>query len=684
MKLNGQKSTHYSAVLVFFIVLGLLAGLFLTKERIKVETPLHSVENIVNYDAAMRAASFEKKPTAETVKSFKDAGITAMAIYDRTLKKLSEAGEIYIVSDAEEQSLVFYDGVNRQLTPGDTYILPVNGKYDYFKETWEALNHRLGPDKVKVRQTNRGIALELSQPKEALLDMNLAISRLQAMEVSNLGFNVIVRPTNFKNETKSDVDFTLNRLAGIPAITGIVFVGKDVLGYPNDLGYVAKRLNDMRIPIVGIEATDQLQYEEQAGFLDLAATERYQVGRLYTISDDYLKKLKPHEVTQQFYITDLERNVRYNLLPIFEKGVGNETALSTSLGYITELKEKLEDRGFTFGRASIYPSYSPNPLYLNLVFIGSIALFVFTLSLLVKISDYKQLVLLFSLTFLTIVGYFITSGEGFRQLWALSAAICAPVAAITLCMDCWKSRMNSLGERRSFLRSLGEAVLYTVVAALIALVGGIFVGTILGSTSYFMEFSIFRGVKLTFVMPVILCAIAYFERFPLWKGRTISSLDDFYAFLKEFLTLEVKMYYMILAGALALGAWIFVGRSGNTSTVPVPSFEIALRRFLENTLYARPREKEFLIGYPALMLAVYAFLRRWPMIIHFVLTVVAVIGVGSMVETFAHIRTPIYMSIIRGWNGLWAGLLVGIIVICLFRIMQAISDWYGKREDTNE
>ena len=44
-------------------------------------------------------------------------------------------------------------------------------------------------------------------------------------------------------------------------------------------------------------------------------------------------------------------------------------------------------------------------------------------------------------------------------------------------------------------------------------------------------------------------------------------------------------------------------------------------------------KKEFIIGHPALMLATFAFMRKWPTVIHFLLTLAGVIGIASMVET---------------------------------------------------
>ncbi|ETJ28773.1 hypothetical protein Q604_UNBC16637G0001, partial [human gut metagenome] len=57
------------------------------------------------------------------------------------------------------------------------------------------------------------------------------------------------------------------------------------------------------------------------------------------------------------------------------------------------------------------------------------------------------------------------------------------------------------------------------------------------------------------------------------------------------------------------------------------------------------RDNNITHGHPALMLATFAFMRKWPTVIHFLLTLAGVIGIASMVETFCHLRTPVFMSI---------------------------------------
>lgn len=141
---------------------------------------------------------------------------------------------------------------------------------------------------------------------------------------------------------------------------------------------------------------------------------------------------------------------------------------------------------------------------------------------------------------------------------------------------------------------------------------------------------------------------------------------------------------LLLFGLGAIAAWIYVGRSGHTAGVPVPAIEIKLRAFLEDAMYARPREKEFLIGHPAFMLAVVAVYRQWPRLLHYLLVVAATIGQGSLVETFAHIRTPIFMSFVRGIDGLLLGAALGILAVFAVQVLHYLSYLLGRRPAAHE
>ena len=297
-------------------------------------------------------------------------------------------------------------------------------------------------------------------------------------------------------------------------------------------------------------------------------------------------------------------------------------------------------------------------------------------------SKHTQLVAFFGISLASIVVFILTNGTLITQIWALSSAIMAPVGAMIRLMEEWRryDGARPLGAIKSTILAL----LYLVIAALFAAIGGMYIASLLGNTKFFMEFALFRGVKLTFVLPIILVIIAYLQRFPLWNGRMINSKEEAKTFVVEFLTMDVKLYVFFIIAALGGAVWVFVGRSGHTAGVPVPGFELMLRRFLENTMYARPREKEFIIGHPALMLATFAFMRKWPTVIHFLLTLAGVIGIASMVETFCHLRTPVFMSIMRGYDGLLIGALFGVLLIIAVRFMMYVTQWFQAREVDHE
>ncbi|WP_295266419.1 DUF5693 family protein, partial [Veillonella sp.] len=108
MKETNRKKRKHSLVLIAIIIIGLLAGLFLVQQRHQVEEAQNQIENIVDYDAVLRASSFEKRSTADALKALKDAGVTGMAIYDRTLTKARDAGEILVYHGEDAAIMQFY------------------------------------------------------------------------------------------------------------------------------------------------------------------------------------------------------------------------------------------------------------------------------------------------------------------------------------------------------------------------------------------------------------------------------------------------------------------------------------------------------------------------------------------------------------------------------------------------
>ena len=169
---------------------------------------------------------------------------------------------------------------------------------------------------------------------------------------------------------------------------------------------------------------------------------------------------------------------------------------------------------------------------------------------------------------------------------------------------------------------------------------------------------------MTFILPLILVSIAFLQRFSIFED-TAHKDSDIISQLRRLLDVPIKVKAFLVFLVAVIGVVVMLARSGHTAGMPVSGTEIQFRQFLENLFYARPRSKELLIGHPAFMLAIMGYFKRWQRSIFFLLVIVATIGQGSMVETFAHMRTPIYMSFMRGVDGLVLGAVIGIIPMLL-------------------
>ena len=121
---------------------------------------------------------------------------------------------------------------------------------------------------------------------------------------------------------------------------------------------------------------------------------------------------------------------------------------------------------------------------------------------------------------------------------------------------------------------------------------------------------------------------------------------------------KVDVKYLALGALLIMVMYLYLVRTGNENTA-VSQWELTFRNILDKVLYVRPRTKEFLLGYPFLLL-IYSYGYRD---IFLPLLVFAAIGQVSLVNTFAHIHTPLAISLLRTFNGLWVGIVLGLLLL---------------------
>ncbi|MBC8015101.1 MAG: hypothetical protein H7X79_05085, partial [Sporomusaceae bacterium] len=560
----------------------------------------------------------------------------------------------------------------------DVYVIGHDAKV--FSEVKEDLMLRLSPERVTVFDQERQI-VAVKANYDKVVKWNLGLPTDEMGYVAAQGFYVVARPTNYTKVKVNDVNTVFKRLSGIDKVSSLMFVGDEALGYPDLLPLTLENVKAKNLTLVLIEHPLQLQFFKQEGLVPMAINNGYQATRMYVIPKDEQPKLKSEEAIQRWVVTNQERNIRMNLLRKYDKAEPGKSLIETNMDYISGVKDGLTDKGFTIGRSGTYEPYFPSNVLLAIITVGAVAAGVLFLTLIRPFPARYQYGLLVLLSIVLILPILKGSGNLVRQAVALSSAILFPVLAMTWQIDRWRA-MNPRGGG-ALLRIMVDGAVGLITAVMLSMIGGMYVAAILGDVRFFLEMEIFRGVKLTFIAPLILITAVYLTRYTLFSPREGEG-KGLWQQVERLLDYPIYIKTLLVFSLAALGAWVFVGRSGHTAGVPVPDIELKMRAFLEQIMYARPRGKEFMIGHPAFFLAVMAMYRQWPRVLHYGLIVIATIGQGSLVETFAHVRTPVFMSFVRGLDGMAFGIVIGILAVIGVQVLSYLSFVLGRRPAENE
>ena len=668
-----MKKFYYHPILLAAILFGFVESVVIGFQRHAVEVNSRTVELAIDYEGLLELAQREGLPADEVLAQAKEAGITSLAVYETTFEKFNANGKAAVLSGADVlaryHSGMLMDPRWRTLVDEGkivgTEVYVVGNDPGTYVQLKDDLLRRFGADRVTVDTVGDEEVIAVKAFYEAFLKQNIGMPADEMRAVNAAGFDVLARPSNYHDCTPDDVRAVFDRMEGI-RVSAIVFSGQETLGAPKALQTTIDEMKERRLTLGLIEGITQLQFYRQQGMDEIAkGLGEEHVARLYAIPPDEQKKLKIAEAVERWVTTDEERNIRINLLRIYDTPAPNMSLLETNMKYFTDTRKALEAHGFAIGHAGTFADYAPSRLLRALVIMGVAAAGVLYLSLVIPALNRRRRVVLLAFVVLALIGMMpvlLGAGSKIRVLAALASANLFPALAITGLLDLLGGRRFAK-DTPTWRIIVAGWVLLGITSAL-SLVGAGYLSGSLVDTRYLLEFDIFRGIKLTFVLPMVLVAIAFMQRFDIFDGQFDASAGVL-GQVREILATPVRVG-SLLGGLVLIGALVvLVLRSGHTSGMPVPGIELKMRAALEQLFYARPRTKEFMIGHPAFLLALCAAVRRWRTWIIFALVLVATIGQGSMVETFAHMRTPIEMSLVRGVGGIFLGGAIGAVLVAL-------------------
>ena len=354
------------------------------------------------------------------------------------------------------------------------------------------------------------------------------------------------------------------------------------------------------------------------------------------------------ELTNIFYRAVTDRNIRVIEMTPFYHSETDEliSNLRDYAGVIRALESRLNRQGLTLSsNIPVMPRYSPSPLLLLGVFAG-ICAFAAVLLLLVTGIDGRFGTIAALVCFgISAIAYFVNP--------ALTTAGAALTASILFpCLGIWQCAgyLSNLPDWETLGGCIIDFGAILGLGVLISTIGGLFVGAIQSSTGHLLAVYNFRGVKVSQLVPVIFAAATVFRRF---YGGMRGTVD---AIVKGRRTL------MIGAGILLIAAVaVFILRTGD-GALRTSILEQRIRNIFENELFVRPRTKEFAIAYPALAVAS-AMIARGGKRYAWLFAIMFSPGLASVVNTFCHSRSPLYLSLARTVSGAGFGLLLGIVAI---------------------
>jgi len=622
------------SILIFFIITALVVAGIITYNRSVLESNFKQVELVMSLNELRELSYQEGYDEIELLAKIKNSGVNSIAIHEDTPESLALSGKILYFSDKELNKLNFFlksiDPFKKfQPAPGEAYII-FNDKNDYLRIK-ENLQRQLGEDLVRDLGFLPYAGLKVKGSEEKLADLGLGFSEEDIELVRNLGFQVILRFKNFPQVNKEDIEFKFKKSDKAGKISGIIFEGETVLGYPQK----------------GIET---IAYQTS----ELAV-------RVHSITKEEMEIISKQKATERWIRAAKERKVRIFYVKPFMKS--NSNLIEENLSYIRTTTEELKESGFSTGRASILSTtYQAPKIFILLLTLGVISGGLILLKNVFNLKKYQEYLLLFLGILFSLLLLFLNREIFLIKLMALLTALIFPTLAIIGNEKYFLENNNpkfkdarDIPENNpGFILMIKQILTGYFKIILITLSGALLIAALLSNNKFMLGIEQFSGIKISYLVPLLLVlAIMWLK---VNKGKLM---------ILENIKKPILIEHVIIMMFFAVFLVIYISRSGNFSFIPVLGIEEKIRIFLEKTLIARPRNKEFLIGYPALLLAMsmnYLKIKEFKIPIIIIGTIAPV----TLINTFCHIHTPFLFSMLRTFNGVWLGLVLGLIIIVVF------------------
>ncbi len=621
----------------FLLLLVLIASLpgVVTRWRLEsANTETALVADIADIETLAEEAGIT---SAQAVDKLRNAGLTALAVQELTGEELLAGALPVGLGPAVD---FFGDRIE---TP-ERAVLRI---YDDNPLAEDVLEYLLAKFPLaEVGQSGDTLSVMLPVNYGATLEMGLLPDFNGFQLASEAGMGVVYRSSPSPGVTGENVAAALLGIRKrYDFVNAVIPRGVVVTGYP-DLEPVVEVLKKQDVPVAKVEFSNQI------GVRNLEKAMFPGVLPLHSVLDEEIvvRKITRDELIDRFVRAARERSVRILYLRPAPLSSGNR--LEQMEAECRAIAERIEGLGLKEGWPSTYP----------IVKAGVAAAFSMSLVLLVLLLK-------------TGARFFgaekIPGGKKSACMIAgatvvLSLLMVPVLMKVPLAAKIFGALAASLGAAEATLSALGgkDRLIRRILAGVcIALVTGLSLAAFFGNTWYMLRMSTFFGVKISLLLPPMIVVLHDLRR----RVHPES--------LEQVLSRPPIWGEILLFSVLFGMAGLVLIRSGNVSFVP--GWERTFRETLEQLLVARPRTKEFMVGYPSLILwYVTARMGIWERYRE-VFRLGGTLAFSSVINSFCHFHTHLFFILLRVANGLWAGVAFGLIIsgILVWGVLPAWRRW---------
>ncbi|QPC47529.1 DUF5693 family protein [Mangrovibacillus cuniculi] len=608
-KSGGNKVKKFTPWLL--LVLTFLLAFPGIIQRHQIEWANDQYEMVMPYDVLDELSKENEDWPIETILTeLRVAGLDSISLEPETLNTQEKEGNLTVFST---EDLNRYSLLNPQFTKLSersasggilVFIHNQNNVTDQIKEVFEA-------EEITVDNL---IFYFIERESYRVDHFPIVYDEKKIETIKENGLTLIPRIKDFEVD-KNPILF--NQLKKYSTDANVLFAGQSVLGFADPItqNKIAEYWSESNTNVYDIESS------KEKGFKSLTSKMDNQVVRLISLSLSNAEDV--HVSVDKAVRAVKERNIR----SVFVRppALPVEESIPQTVNFMNQVQANMPVF-YQDGSPKQYTDVSKWTIYLGLI--GAV---LFTTFALQKVFSQRWLTILGTVgVMLAGLGYLVTNQIILLQALILGLAILTPISALY--------PINGIKNSKGLVLKYFEVILITSVG--IAVMVSVFNGQ-----EFFLKLEEFKGVKVLYIAPI---AFAF--------------IYALYGHIMKILNTAIKYRDAIIMGIVLIIVAYYISRSGNSGSVS--NIELIIRQKLEELLYARPRTKEFLIGFPMLVFAIY--MTKYSKLVSKYLMIPSAIGVMSMVNTFTHFHIPLHVSILRSIHSILIGFILGLVLIFLF------------------